>query len=152
MEFNKTNIKILTDKLSKLIEPLEKEFDIKIKRKSGKYTDNSLTLGFEILKIDDSGSVVKNADDFKLYAQMYGLEESDLERIFEYRGKNYKITGINPRSTKYPIQATDIFSKKKYKFPISIIGQALNKPFKNKTTYEEFIINSSDIGNINDIL
>ena len=152
MEFNKTNCKLLIDKIVESTKSLEKEFGVKIKSKSARYTADSLNVKFEILKVDGSGSIIKNEDTFKLYAKMYGLEPEDLGKTFQYKNEMYKITGINPRSKKYPIEVINVINKKGYKFPVPYVKVALGKPFKKPTTFEEFIINSSDVGNVKDIL
>jgi hypothetical protein len=153
MEFNRGNCQILVSKIIELIKPLEKEFGVKIKSKSATYTEDSLNFKFEILKVGDSGSIIKSEDTFKVYAKMYGLDPEDLGKTFQYKNQMYKITGINPRSKKYPIEVINIANKKGYKFPVPYVKVALGKQFtKKQSTYEEFIINSSDVGNVKDIL
>ena len=51
------------------------------------------------------------------------IKKDDLGKTFDHMGDTYVITGCKPRSTKYPILAEHIYSKKTYKFPAIVISQ-----------------------------
>jgi len=62
---------------------------------------------------------------FALAAEHIGLKASDFEREFSVAGDRYKITGIDPRRSKYPISAERVSDGRGYKFPIDEVVKLL---------------------------
>ena len=54
---------------------------------------------------------------FAQVAEHYGLKPGDLGREFSVRGERFRIIGIDPRRSKYPIAAERISNSGLYKFP-----------------------------------
>ncbi len=103
-----------------------KDYNIDIKRKRATYTKNNIQAKFEFSLISNKGEVLnKHVTDFPLYAHRYGLEPKDLGKEFKDKNETYKITGLNTSAHKYPICVTSMFDGKKYKFPESIVKNAL---------------------------
>ncbi len=86
----------------------EKKFEelgIVVKIGGGRYDHNSAYWKIEVAEKNEAGVVVsKEAEDFKLYAQLYGLEPDDLGRKFKDSGDDCEIIGLNTGAPKYPIQ------------------------------------------------
>jgi hypothetical protein len=59
--------------------------------------------------------------EFEEYAGMFGVKADKFGTTFMYRGKRYTVSGISPRSFKFPILATS-YSGKVFKFPASVVG------------------------------
>lgn len=57
-----------------------------------------------------------NADEreFKRYAPLFGLKESDLHRKITFGGKRYEIVGLRPNRRKYPVLCRDLNTQKNH--------------------------------------
>ena len=89
------------------------------------YTDSSADFKLHVNEIAADGQVLtREAETFKRTAHYYGLQPEDLGRTFRsHSGKTFKITGLNRRAHKYPIQAVEVGTGKRFKFPPrAIIG------------------------------
>ncbi len=64
-------------------------------------------------------------DEFRTYAQMFGLDPDDFGRDFVSKGRHFRISGLATRSHTYPILATEIASGKVYKFTSEGIARVL---------------------------
>ena len=70
------------------------------------YSSDSITIQKFTISAKGSGPVdkfAKEASDFKRYAKLYNMSESDLGAKVDIDGKTYTIIGAKPRSTRYPI-------------------------------------------------
>lgn len=77
-----------------------------IKCGNGSYTANNFTLKLEASAIDAATGVVftKEAEAYKRNAAILGLKEEWLNQTFQsYTGESYKVVGLKPKSTKYPV-------------------------------------------------
>lgn len=75
---------------------------------------------------DASGnSVTPEGEEFKKYARNMGLQPTDLNRKFVSNSTVYRLTGLNRSRPKYPICAVRVIDSKPFKFPLSIVANAL---------------------------
>lgn len=128
--FSSGNCKLLSSRVMKALKDagLEEEYGIRISDKGGSYSDSNFTLKLECATLSEDGTVLtKEATDFKFYCHRYGLQESDLGRIFWdlNTSEQFKIIGCKPRSKKYPILVEKVSSGARYKFPANRVAQAL---------------------------
>lgn len=124
--FDKTNCRLITAKMLEALKPLADELGISFKQKSGSFLATNFTLKIEASVKNENGEVVlKEVEEFKKYANLYGFKPEDLGRQFEWGGKTYAIHGLSARSRQYPILGKD--SKGRiFKFPESIKSKILN--------------------------
>lgn len=121
--FDRTNLRMLRQAIDAALEDVGKDYGISIEAGNATFGENIATFKVECATIAKNGKVVsKAAEDFNRYAQMFGLEPSDLGREFTHRGRRYTITGLKPRSHTYPIVATRDDGKS-FKFPVSAVKQ-----------------------------
>ncbi len=64
-------------------------------------------------------------DEFRTYAEIYGLEGDDFGRVFTTGGKTFAISGLAPRNRTRPILATEVGTDRTYKFTVDGIKKAL---------------------------
>lgn len=64
---------------------------------------------------------------FAQVAERYGLKPGDLGREFSVRGERFRIIGIDPRRSKYPISAERISNSALYKFPSDEVAKQLKE-------------------------
>lgn len=55
-------------------------------------------------------------DRFEFLAEHYGLQPSDFGREFRTGSERFRITGIDPKRTRYPISAERIPDRRGFKF------------------------------------
>jgi hypothetical protein len=81
---------------------------IAIKAGNGNYSGTNATLKLEISVVDASGTTItKEAAAFKQLAILYGFTPEHLGRTFTIRGKSFNLAGIDRKSYKYPVLATN---------------------------------------------
>ena len=93
----------------------EQGWGIKLQLGNGSYSGSNGHFKLNISAIDESGTVVtEEAEDFKRYAELYGLKPEWLGEIFTYtsvkRGSSpetYKIIGLKARARKRQILTED---------------------------------------------
>lgn len=89
------------------------------------YSDTDFTVKVKAqLKLTDA---TKNAaqETTKSLLKMYGLSGDVLNQTIRLRNKTFKVTGVNTRNSKNPIEITEISTGKQYKCPVSTITNAL---------------------------
>ena len=100
---DKVTLRIIREKMDAALASLE-EIGIHAKATNISYQDQNATVKVEISVMGENGEVVsKEALDYERYREMYELPE--LGTTFTNRGTTYTITGLKPRSTKYPVLA-----------------------------------------------
>lgn len=63
--------------------------------------------------------------EFDRYATLFGLEASDFGRTFTSGGREFKVSGVAPRSTRRPILAIETRTGRTFKFEQSAVARAL---------------------------
>lgn len=66
------------------------------------------------------------AEAFKVLAPTEGLKSDHLGQTFSTHGETYKVTGLNSRATKMPIQADRVSDGARFKFPVSMVKSAFD--------------------------
>lgn len=124
---NKSLLDLIEARINTAIKEVGEDLGIDIKTTgNGSYSDTNFTLKVECsLKSDDGVVVTTERSNFIKYGAMYGFKKEDIDKIFKYQGKNYKITGLKSRRQKNPIVCTQIENNMLYKFPTSIVKDNL---------------------------
>jgi len=92
------------------------------------FSDNNVRFKVDVNAVGEDGNAVsREAEDFRLYADRWGLRPEDLGREFtrDRDNETFKIVGGKPRSRKYPIIARNVRTGKEYKFDVSAIKRYL---------------------------
>lgn len=77
------------------------------------------TFKLELATKTPAGEVnTKQAADFNLYCYRYGLKPEHLNREISFAGRDYKIIGLMPKSSRYPLLAERVDDGKHVKLPI----------------------------------
>ena len=82
----------------------------------------------DLLFIDknENGEMVKKEElDFKRYCDSFGLKEEHFGKIIEIRGRQFRISGLNPKAINYPIIAIDQNNGKTYKLSMWDVRSAI---------------------------
>ena len=117
--FTKESLNALRTELSAAVSAVAAAHGITITIGSAGYTRDGMTATFkvELSSRDETGAVVtREAQAFTQMATTFGLQSSDLGRVFRQQGKAFRITGLAPRSGRYPILAECQATGKTFKF------------------------------------
>ena len=95
---NRSDLKAINNDINEALKAVGEKYGITMKCGNGSYDANKYSVKVEC----QIKGVDININTFNTYCKLYGLEETDYKRIFQYKTKKYQIVGIKPR-TKYPI-------------------------------------------------
>ena len=127
-QFDKPTCLILGAAISDALQTVANEFGVSIKRKGGSYSSTNLTIKLEAAVIGVNGVVLsKEVENFQRYCKSYNLEPTDLGETVYIDGIRYKISGLSPRSRKFPVLAKSLKNGKTYKFPERTVRKALGR-------------------------
>lgn len=125
--FNSTNCRLVEEKIVETLKNIENELGVVIQGKGGTFSNNNYTMKLEIATIGNDGEVqTKDAENFKMYAKLYGMEKEDLGKEIYIEGKKVKIIGLMPRSKKYPILGEQTDNGKQFKYGLETVKKALD--------------------------
>ncbi len=125
---DKVSARNLSEALKAFLVSFEEENDVKVAIGSGKYDDTTLTLKIELSELAESGeALTRSANEFKALARSYGLNPEDLGKEFRDGVRTYRIVGLKPRASRYPIVAEALGDKHRYKFSAESVKMYLNR-------------------------
>lgn len=110
------------EEIQNILKDYADKHNLQISLGSASFTSENATFKLELATKAKDGSVnTKKAEDFKLYASMYGLSPDDLDREFNWGGNVYRLIGLSPRANKFPLIVERISNGKSYKMPLESI-------------------------------
>ena len=123
---DKQIIERLKPKILAALDQLGQDEDIKFKLGHHRLSGDHFTIDLEALTVLPDGTV-SNPDKilFEFYAQRYGLEPEDFGKKFMSRGSVFKISGINPKAPRYPVNAIKIADGSSWKFTVPGVKASL---------------------------
>ena len=124
---NRSTAKTLSDEVVDLLNNYFKDQGIVVTKGNGKYDDTSLTVPITFNEPNEDGIVVtKEEMDYLAYSKLFGLDGVPFGSTFTFRNDLYAISGLKPRSRKYPILARQAANGKTYKFPADDVKRLVN--------------------------
>lgn len=129
-EFDNVTYRALSKEINEALAAIAAKHSIKIGVAGGKLGIGAKNLEIKLaLSVVENGKVVsKEAEAFKRYAKLEGLEPTDLGRQFTFtargRKETYKITGYATKAKQYPILAEGPDGRT-YKFDVSDVKRGL---------------------------
>ena len=96
------------------------------------YDDTSFTVKIEVREnvVHESGVVMtKEANDFLRYVRVIGMAKSDLGRVIEVRGSDYRIVGYRSRARKFPILVEIVKTGEKKAFALDYTRSLVESQF-----------------------
>jgi len=128
---------LIRDAIDEALKEVGKKLGLNIQTVGGGgYTEKDYRIKVEASVIG-AGGVVENREvsSFKTLAEFYGMKATDLGREVYVYGTKYTLTGIAPRSRKFPILVKR-FDGKGFKLPLQAVKIALGY----KVTPEEMSV------------
>lgn len=127
--FDRDVCRLLKAELETMLKALEEKFGVKAEVGRMGFSDTSVKIPIEVSVIGEGGIALdRNAQSFKTLATLYGLQADDLGREFRVRGEAFRITGLNTRSDKMPVQGVRVRDGVGFKFPVKFILAVLGRP------------------------
>ena len=104
--FDRTTCRLLGEEVNAALQVIAKKYGIVLRAGGGRFESSNYRFKVEASIIDASGTAKTPAvSDFERYAEMFGLQKTDLGKPFLCRGISYAVCGAKPRSHKFPILA-----------------------------------------------
>jgi len=106
---DRSTVREILDKLEEIAPQIEQALGngYKVSCCGASFNDHNAIIKLEIAEVSEGGEAqTKIAVDFRHHAGRYGLDPDDLGRAFSLHGEQYTISGLKPRSRKYPIVVT----------------------------------------------
>jgi len=118
---DKTTAKMLGEQAANALQELAERHGLTIEFGGGRYDPTAGTYSPKItFKVADSAE-----QEFRHYAEMFGLEADDWQKEFKVGVKTFQISGLATRSRTRPILATS--AGKTYKFTTGAVKRALGR-------------------------
>jgi len=124
--FDKRNIEEVSYRIEEIMKQLEKEFNVKVTRKGGRYTSTSFNPKYEISLIVNGKVESKERSAYKENAAYYQLKPEWLDKSFRKGGEEYVVVGLKTSAKRYPVIAKSMLTKRNYKFTASSIRDAFS--------------------------
>jgi len=106
------------------VKDLESKYGLVIELGNIKYSATSFEAKMSCKEGESKDDV--NAQEFKKYCHMYGLNEDDYDRRFTFKGEDYVIIGIRPSKRTYPIICQQVSTGQSYSFTPDTVKRYLN--------------------------
>lgn len=129
-KFDRASVRTILEECEEALRPIAEKHGLTLNRKGRTYYPDSLPVMYQFLvteKDEDGNVLTAEAKEFQKRAVMYGLEPEDLHREFVNGGDTFRITGLKPRSRKYPILGENVRTGKTYKFPLETVKAGLKR-------------------------
>ena len=108
-EFDRTNLRSISADIEAVLAPVAAKYGITFTYKGARFMPDNATFRIEGATMGTNGVAnTRERDAFKLYANLYGMKDTDLDREITYGGERYIIKGLNTRRQKYPVVSTRV--------------------------------------------
>ena len=129
-EFTNPVVRKIMDECEEALRPIAEKYGLTLDRKGRTYRRDSLPVMFQLLVTEhdeDGNTLSAAAKEFTKLAPLFGLETGDLGKEFRNRNETFRISGLSPRSRKYPVLAENVKTGKTYKFAAETVKNALKR-------------------------
>lgn len=104
MQFNKSTFAAFRQDVEAALQGVAGKYGIQITAGSISYDQTAFTCRLEAARLGDDGvAQTQEREDFKRFAETFGLKPGWLDRSFSAMGDTWTIIGLKFRSKKYPV-------------------------------------------------
>jgi len=111
-----------------------KEIGIKhgfsLKTGNAHFSKSNFSMKIEGATIVDGEVQSKEREDFKLFAELVGLEINDLGKVFKQGGFRYEIIGYKSKCSKRPVLCKRVGTDQRYKFSVAMVKMFMKEEDK----------------------
>ena len=129
-KFGGANVKAILEECREALEPIAEKYGLTLDRKGRTYASDALPVMFQLLIKElgaDGQEMTTDGKAFVRYASSFDLDPADLGREFTSRGNTFRITGLKPKSYKFPILAANVKTGKTFKVPAETVKAGLKR-------------------------
>jgi hypothetical protein len=109
-------------KIKLAIEQIEKEENVKIDFGGISFNPQKYNTQMSVISLEKSEKVDKVLE---TTCRGLGFTQNVIGMSFEFRGDKYEVSDIKTKNRKYPVIATEVRSKKSYKFSVDTVKRLL---------------------------
>ena len=128
-QFNRDSLRLFRPGFEQALAELGKEYGLAFAIGSMRFDATSFktTLTAQIVggEVQGNGKDEINKANFIRHCDEVGLQASDFGKIINYAGHEYKITGLKPRSYRFPVLVQRQPDGKGFKLPIDAVRTSL---------------------------
>jgi len=126
--FDSRTVKDARSKLQAAVDAVARELGCEIKVGNASYARDGSNCVFkvELAAIGQDGvAQTQEVKAFATYAMRFGLSPDDFGAEFSHRGSRFRVRGIKPKSTRYPVLAERLSDGKTFKFEAELVKSLL---------------------------
>lgn len=125
-KMNKEYFNNFRNDVREALKAVAEKYGVEINPTNVKYDDIDFTLTLEVVRLVN-GTSDANESLWSYYYKAYGFEREDYGKTVIIDNAEFKISGIDSKSKKYPIILTRVKDNKKYGYSIASVKEALNR-------------------------
>lgn len=125
-KMNKEYFNNFRNDVREALKAVAEKYGVEINPTNIKYDDIDFTLTLEVVRLVN-GTSNANESLWSYYYKVYGFEREDYGKTVVMNNEEFKISGIDGKSKKYPIILTRVRDNKKYGYSIASVKEALNR-------------------------
>ena len=119
--------RLLLEEVAATLAPLALTHDLVVSEPRGRFSPTSLKVTLTLSVKDEAGVAQEpTRTAFSALASLYNLRPEWLDQTFDYRGRRFKVLGLNSRARKMPVIAKDVVSGRSYKFHPATVRRGFN--------------------------
>ena len=128
MEITRQNVRVIRSELESLLPQIEKLTGLHVEIGNAIFNPGNNVI-FKLVLSQKDGDQVKTPEvtNFNELCELYGLQKSDLGKVFTYNKSSYKIVGLSARRSKYPILVERQPDGKSFKLGIVMVLMGLGR-------------------------
>ena len=108
------------------LKAVAEKYDVEINPTTVRYSDIDFTITLDATRLVN-GTLDANESLWSYYYKVYGFEREDYGKTVIMNNEEFKISGIDGKSKKYPIILTRVRDNKKYRYSIASVKEALSR-------------------------
>ena len=120
-QLTSSTLKMLRVGMQNVLDDVADEHNITVRVGNASYSGKEATFKVHIT-LNNSNLPTSEEESYDLHATLYGLPKRG--EFVTLNNTIYKLVGFKPRSTKYPVLATDVKTNKTYKLPLELVINA----------------------------
>jgi len=125
--FDKASLRAILADMDAAVAGVAEKHGVKISVGRATYEPHNATVKVELSTIGEEGEVhSREAMDYQKHASLFGLDPNSLGAKFAMQGELFAITGLKPRSPKFPVLARRNRDGQMMKFTADTVVRAIN--------------------------
>jgi hypothetical protein len=123
-KFTRDELRTFRDDFDVAVKGLKKKYGVEVELGNISFSPSAFRSKIEVTRsVSSDGSKIDiELEKFKKDARSIGVNEGLYGKKFSFSGRKFKVTGLKPRSPKFPIIAEEVSTGKSYKLPMRSVS------------------------------